>query len=183
MPNYMQLFGKLLLLPTIKSHLGITTLELLIVVIIITILTLVAVPSFNTFLQNHRLMMTADNTFASMQYARSESIKRNTTVFVTFQTGDSWCYGLSTGSSCNCSIANACNLGSTSAPQAQQISFSTTGLVSNGFQIEGSRGAANVSGAKITMTLYGQSTSISVIVNQLGNYQLCSSMSGYQACP
>ncbi|MDR3476516.1 MAG: GspH/FimT family protein [Gammaproteobacteria bacterium] len=183
MPNYMQLFGKLLLLPTIKSHLGITTLELLIVVIIITILTIIAVPSFNTFLQNHRLMMTADNLFASMQYARSEAIKQNTTVFVSFQTGDSWCYGLNTSSSCNCTVPSACNLGTTQAAQAQQISFSTTGLTGNGFQIEGSRGAANVSGAKVTMTLYGQSTSISLLINQLGNYQLCSSMSGYQACP
>lgn len=179
----MQLFGKLLLLPTIKHYLGITLLELLIVIIIITILTMIAVPSLNTFLQNHRLIFTANNLFVAMQYARSEAVKRNTTVYVTFQTGDSWCYGINTGSSCNCTTPSSCNLGTGAAATPQQISLSTTGLTSNTFQLESSRGAANVNGALVTLTLYGQTPAISLEIYQLGDFQLCSStMSGYSAC-
>jgi type IV fimbrial biogenesis protein FimT len=179
----MQLSRGLPHLTRIKRNLGVTLLEVIIVILVITITTLVAVPSFITFLQEHRLTMTADTLFAAMQYARSEAIKRNTTVYVSFQTGDNWCYGINTGSSCTCSNAASCNLGATQAPQAQQISVSTTALASNSFQFEGSRGASNVSNGLVTFTIYGQTTSISLLIGQIGDLQLCSALSGYQACP
>ena len=175
-PNYIQLFGKLPHLTTIKDKLGVTTMELLIV--------MVAVPSLLSFSQNNRLKMTADNLFAALQLARSEAIKRSATIYVSIRTGDNWCYGFGTGSGCNCATANTCNLGTTAAPQTQQISLSSTGISGNAFQIEGTRGAANVSGAKILMTLYGQSVAVGLVINQVGNMYLCSSsFSGYQTCP
>lgn len=168
---------------TVRTKFGLTSLELIIVILIVAILTAVAVPSFITFLQNHRLMMTADNLFVAMQHARSEAIKRSATIYVTFQTGDNWCYGFSTTSGCSCSVAGSCNLYSATAPASQQISFSTSGLTGNTFQIEGSRGAANVSGATVTMTLYGQTSYMALQIGQLGDFQLCSNyLSGYIAC-
>lgn len=147
------------------------------------ILTIIAVPSFITFLQERRLTMTADNLLAAMQYARSEAIKRNTTVYISFQTGDSWCWGINTGSSCTCSVPSGCNLGTMAAPQSQTTSLSTTGLSANTFQFEGTRGASNVSGGKVTLTIYGQTTSVSLLISRLGDLQLCSSLGGYQTCP
>src|SRR5690349_11221133 len=111
-----------------KKHLAITLLEALIVMIITIILTIAAVPAFMQFLQEHRVIMTADSVFAAMQYARSEAIKQNTTVYISFQTGDTWCYGINTGSSCNCSIPSTCNLGTGAAPSAQQVTLSVSGL-------------------------------------------------------
>lgn len=179
----MQLSRGLPPLEWLKANSGVTILEAIIVMIVIMIVTVVAVPTFMTFLQERRLTMTAEKLFAAMQYARSEAIKQNTTVYVSFQTGDSWCFGINTGSSCTCTTASSCNLGATQAPQAQQINLTTTNLTSNTFQFEGSRGASNVSNGQVTLTLYGQTTSVTLLINQLGNTQLCSSMSGYQACP
>ena len=179
----MQLSEGLPLLIRMKDHFGITLIEILMIMIIVVIITAIAVPSFLTFVQERRLTMTAENLFSAMQYARSEAIKRNATVYVNFQTGDNWCYGMNTGSSCNCSTASSCNLGAVQTPQTQQISLSTTGLSSNSVQFESSRGAANTSSGKVTFTLYGQSVSMSLLIGQLGNAQLCSSLSGYQACP
>jgi type IV fimbrial biogenesis protein FimT len=181
--HYMQLWKGLPLLAWTKKNLGINFFEVLIVMAIIVILTVIAIPSFITFTQKQRLISTTNNLFAALQLARSEAMKRNTAVFVSFQTGDNWCYGVNTGSNCTCSTPSSCNLGTMSAAQSQQNTLSTTGLSSNAFQFEASRGATNISSGVITMTVYGQATSISLLISQLGTIQLCSSLGGYQACP
>ena len=167
----------------LKKPVGLTLLESLSALVVVVILTAMAVPSFMTFLQERRLTLTAENLLYALETARSEAIKRNTSVYVSFQTGDNWCYGINTGSNCSCSTPSSCNLGAVSASASQQISLSTTGITSSNFQFEGSRGASNVNNALVTLTLYGQTTSISVLIPILGNLQLCSSMSGYGACP
>jgi len=164
-------------------EIGLTLIEALMVLAVIIILTVIAVPSFISFFQERRLTLTAENMLYALQVARSEAIKRNTTVYVSFQTGDNWCYGINTGSSCTCSNPASCNLGTASAAQSQQVTLTTTGIGGANLQFEGSRGASNVNGAKVTFTLYGQSTSISVLIPVLGSLQLCSSISGYQVCP
>jgi Tfp pilus assembly protein FimT len=179
----MQLSRGLPPLEWFKTNSGVTILEALIVMMIIIIVTIVAVPTFISFIQERRLTLTAENLLASMQYARTEAIKRNTNVYISFQTGDNWCFGINTGSSCTCTTPSSCNLGATLAPQTQQLNLSTTNLNSNSFQFEGSRGASTISNGKITFTLYGQTDSISLLIGQLGNLQLCSSISGYPLCP
>ena len=166
-----------------QDNLGVTLLEALVVLAVIVITTIIAVPSFITFIQERRLTLAAENLYYAMQTARSEAIKRNATIYVSFQTGDSWCFGANTGSNCTCTTPSGCNIGTAQAPQSQQLTLSTTGLTSNSFQFEGTRGASNVSSGKITLTLYGQTTSVSILIGNLGNIQLCSSLSGYQACP
>lgn len=166
----------------IKNHQGISLFELLIILSIAIILALVAIPTFISLVQSHRLASTAENLYYALQYARSEAIKRNTTVYVSYQTGDSWCYGINSGSSCNCSIANNCGLATYSAPASQQLSLSATGFTGNALQFEGTHGAANVSGT-LTFTIYGKSTLITITVGRLGNLQTCATgLSGYTAC-
>src|SRR6266480_3132072 len=110
---------------------GITLIELVITLTVLGILALAAIPSVITFVQNHRLASTADQLAVMLQYARSEAIKRNTNVYVSFTSGDNWCYGIQTGSACDCTNASNCNLGAVSAQNTQQISLSTSGLTSN----------------------------------------------------
>lgn len=174
----------LLLLGSMHKILGINMLEVIAALLIMTILAAAAVPSFLSFIQEHRLTLTAENFATALQYARSEAIKRNATIYVSFQTGDSWCYGINTGSSCTCSTPSGCNLGTNQAPQSQQTSLSLSGISSNTIQFDGSRGAANVSNGKITLTVYGASTDISILVSVLGNISFCSStIGGYSTCP
>lgn len=167
---------------SIRRCKGITLLELMVVLAITVILTVMAVPNFLTLIQNHRVIGTTENLYYVLQYARSEAIKRNATVYVSFQTGDTWCYGLNTGSSCDCSAANACNLGAYSYTSAGVLSLSVTGFTGNVLQFEGTHGAANAGGSA-TFTLYGQSKLITINVGLLGNLQMCSTgISGYAAC-
>jgi len=169
-------------LVTIWNRRGVTLIEFVIILIIIVILTVIAVPTFITFYKTHRLKSTTEALYYALQFARTEAVKRNTTVYVSFTTGDSWCFGVNPGSSCNCGTAGSCTLLTVSAPQAQQISLSQSGYNSNYVYFEGTHGAANASGS-LTYTLFGQTPLVKIKLGAMGNLQMCSTgVSGYTAC-
>src|SRR3990167_8877400 len=107
---------------------GFTLIELIIALIIVGILVTMAVPVFNSFIQNHRISSSSDQLYYYLQYARSEAIKRSANIYISFNTGDSWCYGISTGSACDCTTASNCNLGAVSYGAAGQLTLSTSGM-------------------------------------------------------
>lgn len=161
---------------------GMSLVEMLVLLIVIAIIMLSAIPNFLTFNQEHRLSGTAEELFYSLLYARSEAVKRGQTVYVTIQTGDTWCYGINTGSTCTCTVPSSCNLGTNSYTKAQTLSLSGTGLTNNSIQFEGTRGSTNAS-STLTFTLYGQSKLITINITKLGNMQFCSTqIAGYPAC-
>lgn len=161
---------------------GLSLIEFLIAISIIAILSVLSIPTFISLVKNHRLSSIAETLYYDLQYARTEAIKRNTTVYVSFTTGDNWCYGINAGSTCNCATAGSCALGTTQASAAQQVSLSASGYGSNYVSFEGTHGAANASGS-LTMTLYQQTPLITLSIGMLGNLQMCSTgISGYTAC-
>lgn len=161
---------------------GITLIELLVMLAIVVILTLLAIPLFSSLTEHYRITTTAEELYASLQYARTEAVKRNTSVYVSVTTGDTWCYGINIGSTCNCATAGNCNLGSVSAPAAQLLSLSASGLSSNSFFFDNVHGGASNS-VTLTFTLYGQSSRITTSVGRLGNVSVCSTgVSGYTGC-
>lgn len=162
---------------------GFTLIELLVAVIVISILVSAAVPTFTTMLQNYRMTASANQLYYYLQYARSESIKRNTNIYVSFNTGSSWCYGVNIGSACTCTTANSCGLATVSYAAANQQTLSTTGMTSNSIYFEGSHSAASAS-SSVTLTQYGQTTPlITISIGRMGNMTTCSTgISGYTAC-
>lgn len=162
---------------------GIYLTELLIVLLIVGIITTAAIPSVISLIQTDRLKAAAEKLYYDLEYARSAAVKSNTTVYVSFQTGSSWCYGINSGSSCNCMVANNCNLGVTQTGASQQLSLATNGLSSNAIQFGGTHGAANTSGS-VTFSLSSQSTTlVKVSVGVMGDLQMCSTnISGYAGC-
>jgi type IV fimbrial biogenesis protein FimT len=162
-----------------SDNTGFTLVELLVVLVITIILAVTAVPSFITYLQTNRLITASQNLYYALQYARTEAVKRNATVYVSFRTGSNWCYGIN--ATCSCNTANSCALGSTSANSSSQLTLSATGLSSNSIRFEPNHGAAG-SSSTITLT-NSQSIAMSVRVRLLGSLLLCSSqVSGYSAC-
>ncbi len=162
---------------------GFTLVELMIAIVIVTVLVLISVPVFTSFIQNYRISASADQLFYYLQYARTESIKRNADIYVSFNTGDTWCYGINIGSACTCNVVNSCGLATVSYSAPQQQSLTTTGLTGGYIYFEGSHSAANASGS-VTFTQYGQSSPfITINIGRLGSLSECSTgISGYGAC-
>lgn len=61
---------------------GITMIELMMTLAILGIITSLAIPSFSKTINNSRLTTNANQLVASLNLARSEAIKRNTTIYV-----------------------------------------------------------------------------------------------------
>lgn len=73
-----------------NTELGVTLVEMLIVIAILAILSAAAVPSFNDFVKTQRMRAMATDLQLSLVRARSEAIKRNTNVTLAPVTAGSW---------------------------------------------------------------------------------------------
>lgn len=56
---------------------GFTLVEIMISIVVLALLLMVAIPSFNQFLANSRIRVTADGILNGLQRARNEAIRRN----------------------------------------------------------------------------------------------------------
>jgi Tfp pilus assembly protein FimT len=155
---------------------------MLTMLVIIVILMLVSIPVYDSIIQYYHITTAATDLYSSIQYARTEAIKRNTAVYMSFTTGSSWCYGINTGSACNCGTPSSCNLGTVTASAANILTLSATGLSSNAFYFDNTHGGASTS-VTLTYTLFGQASLIQTSVSMLGDVSVCSTgITGYTAC-
>lgn len=161
---------------------GINLIELLVALSIVIILTVIAIPSFREMYIEYRLTTAAQKLYYVLQYARSEAIKNNTTVYAVFQTGSTWCYGANVNATCNCSVANNCGLGAESSSTLPDVSLSTTGMNGNNLHFEGTHGSTYTA-STVSFSFTGDTKSITLKIGSLGNMQICSgTVSGYPTC-
>jgi type IV fimbrial biogenesis protein FimT len=174
----------------IRAPKGFTLVELLIAITVAGILMAIAAPSFNSFIDMYRVKRAGDTISAFLINTKSEAIKRNTTVRAVFQSADSgatWCVGMTTASTCDCMVANACQIDSadrvvrgsdykdivlTSPADGAMFSFSPL------------RGTANSGNAQVQSDNGSQ---VRVIVTGTGRIRLCSpsgsaNLKGYAVC-
>jgi len=183
----------------LRKSFGFTLMELMVAVAIIGILAALAAPSFNKMLDRNRLKGAAEGLFNDLQLARTEAIKRNQDVDVTFSaTGPTttWAYGLRTGSTCDPSVAisdvNACQIDgvlkitrSTDYPgvslETSAFAAAATPVALRRAEFEPRQGTADVYG---TAVLTIRNDELRVIVNILGRVRICTTtgMPGYQSC-
>jgi type IV fimbrial biogenesis protein FimT len=92
------------------KHKGFTLIELMITLTVLGIIAAIALPNFKSILDGRKLVGAADNLYAALQYARSESIKQNTDVQFQVNVG-AWCYGIDDdGANCDCTNPATCTV-------------------------------------------------------------------------
>ena len=167
-----------------KRFTGFTFLQLLITLSIITILLLVGLPNLTSVVQSNRLKSAVHLFYSNMQFARAEAIRGGDDVYVNFNAGTNWRYGINKSSSCNCMVANSCMMDGiekvVTSSDFPSVSMSISGFVGN-LQFERMRGILVGNGGTITFSL--GSKSIQVQINSLGRMRICSdTVGGFKPC-
>lgn len=73
---------------------GFTVIELLVTLSVASILLAVAAPNFRTFVQDNQLIAQSNNFFSAMMLAKSEAVKRNSSVTICPSTNGTACAGV-----------------------------------------------------------------------------------------
>lgn len=92
---------------------GVTLVELLIMLAITAILLITAIPTFADMLERYRVKAATEKLFLYLHHAKSEAIKRNQRIHLTFNSTNSgavWCYGLKINAACDCTIEGSCQI-------------------------------------------------------------------------
>lgn len=92
---------------------GVTLIELLIVLAATAILFAAAIPTFTDMLERYRVKAATEKLFLFLHHAKSEAIKRNRRIHLTFNLsngGAVWCYGLKIDATCDCTTEGSCQI-------------------------------------------------------------------------
>jgi len=176
---------------------GFSTIEGMITLTIICLLLTTGLPAFAGYLEKQRLRDAAEEMSAQLHYARSESILRGpaTRISMSFKTdgANTWCYGLSTTDSCDCTItdpeaAGACTsttvgngtLSVVSSPQyAGEVSLK--GVTFSGKRTTYSSNRSPSAAGQLTLSSAGRE--MDVVLTAMGRVRVCSSSAlGYPTC-
>jgi type IV fimbrial biogenesis protein FimT len=92
---------------------GFTLLEAVVTVAVLAIILSAAIPSYASYLARQRLRHVAELLELDLRRARELSVNENRNIYVAFQSGPQWCWGLSRQAACGCATGQPrCELGS-----------------------------------------------------------------------
>lgn len=90
---------------------GFTLLEAMITVAIVTIVMAAVIPNYSSYLAKQRLRHVAELLEQDLRRARTLSVDEGRNIYVSFNSGPQWCWGVSRQAVCNCATgAPRCEL-------------------------------------------------------------------------
>lgn len=170
---------------------GMTLIEFLVVLLIVSILATLALPVFMSALHKHRAKNAVETLHANLRIAKTEAIKRNQPINVNFKVssdGASWCYGLNQVSNCDCSVAGSCHLDSVEKVVSSSDFPNTkmqTSLSSPGNRLTFDHVRGIMDSTFGTIRFYTEENEeVRLIINRLARFRFCSpagdaNISGY----
>lgn len=151
---------------------GLTLLEVLVTVTVMSVLVAIAVPSFSDLFDRYRLKGAVDTLYADLQFARSEAVRRNTSLFVGLSAGSGWCYGLDTVDTCRCGTAGDCDMKVVSADQFPSVTLYRTTFSGDSTRFRPRLGDVSKAGTVVFRSERGKEARI--VVSPLGRIRRCS---------
>ncbi len=122
-----------------KTH-GFTLVELMVTLSVAAILATVAVPSLQSMLQNNRMSSHANKLITTLNFVRSEAVKRNASITLTAKNSNNWHIGWTVTNANNDIIRDQAAFGGDSTLHGQP-SISTLTYRPTGF-LQGNAGAS-----------------------------------------
>ena len=159
-----------------RNEIGFSLVQLLATILIFAILILLGMPTLTDLIIQYRVKSATESLYSHLSYAQLEAIRQEIAVTVIFQTGSTWCYGITTATTCDCNTAGSCNLGQTNYSEFNQTSLSLSGFDNNKTTFDSVRGVPNVIG-DITFT-GSNADAITVHINKMGLPSTCSTNVG-----
>ena len=157
---------------------GMTMVEVTAVLVIMTLLMTMAVPSLGSFVARHRLRAAAEHLATDLGEARHEAAKRRQTMHLAIASGSHWCYAIATAASAACDGSDSRALRSVRGSEhpgitvieASPFSFdpATGASLANKAQLNG---AAAVHGHAVLASSRGDV--VQVRISQLGRPAVC----------
>lgn len=160
----------------------------MIVVTIIGILVAIAIPSFQDSIERNSLKQAIEGLKSDMQFARTEAIKKSSNILVTRSPGNAgtWCYGLSTKTTCTCTQATKtatdyCEIKRVFGTELNMVNMNTAHHNNSNFSFRrGTIGAGRV-------TFSTNNYSARVIFSDVGRVRICTPIystriAGYPIC-